>query len=249
MWYNVDRQKQKRNVIKMSEEKTTIDGTQTSNTDDDEKQKIRNFAVIVYPDSKFLNPKWRENLERLGHKSIISPLHDKDVYDSDVIDENGNIKYKKGDLKKPHYHICVFRANATTLKSCKKAMKANIDSSIDWVEILRGTPNASYDYMSHKNAPEKHQYKQDEVVCLNGFNPIDYVKQSRSEKINLTKEIYIYIENNEIDEFSDLIQMLIMEEKEELLEYVSNHAYFIDKIITSLRNKNLNAKKQRNEKK
>lgn len=233
----------------MSEEKTTIDGTQTCNTDNDEKQKIRNFAVIVYPDSKFLNPKWRENLERLGHKAIISPIHDKDLYDRDVIGDNGDIKHKKGDLKKPHYHVCVFRTNATTLKSCKKTMQANIDSSIDWIEILRGTPNASYDYMSHKNAPEKHQYKQDEVVCLNGFNPIDYVKQSRSEKINLTKDIYIYIENNEIEEFSDLIQMLIMEEKEELLEYVSNRAFFVDKIITSLRNKNLNAKKHRNEKK
>lgn len=245
---SIDKNK-KRNVIKMSEEKTTIDVTQKSNTDDDEKQKIRNFAVIVYPDSKSLNPKWRENLQRLGHKAIISPIHDKDVYDTDVIDDNGNIKYKKGDLKKPHYHICVFRANATTLKSCKKTMKANIDSSIDWIEVLRGTPNASYDYMSHKNAPDKHQYNQEEVVCLNGFNPIDYVKQSRSEKINLTKEIYIYIENNEIEEFSDLIQMLIMEEKEELLEYVSNRAFFVDKILTSLRNKNLNAKKQRNEKK
>ena len=233
----------------MSEEKTTIDGTQTCNTDNDEKQKIRNFAVIVYPDSKFLNPKWRENLERLGHKAIISPIHDKDLYESDVIGDNGDIKHKKGDLKKPHYHVCVFRTNATTLKSCKKTMQANIDSSIDWIEILRGTPNASYDYMSHKNAPEKHQYKQDEVVCLNGFNPLDYVKQSRSEKINLTKEIYIYIENNEIEEFSDLIQMLIMEEKEELLEFVSNRAFFVDKIITSLRNKNLNAKKHRNEKK
>ena len=233
----------------MSEEKTTIDGTQTCNTDNDEKQKIRNFAVIVYPDSKFLNPKWRENLERLGHKAIISPIHDKDLYESDVIGDNGDIKHKKGDLKKPHYHVCVFRTNATTLKSCKKTMQANIDSSIDWIEILRGTPNASYDYMSHKNAPEKHQYKQDEVVCLNGFNPIDYVKQSRSEKINLTKEIYIYIENNEIEEFSDLIQMLIMEEKEELLEYVSNRAFFVDKIITSLRNKNLNAKKTSERKK
>ena len=233
----------------MSEEKTTIDGTQTCNTDNDEKQKIRNFAVIVYPDSKFLNPKWRENLERLGHKAIISPIHDKDLYESDVIGDNGDIKHKKGDLKKPHYHVCVFRTNATTLKSCKKTMQANIDSSIDWIEILRGTPNASYDYMSHKNAPEKHQYKQDEVVCLNGFNPLDYVKQSRSEKINLTKEIYIYIENNEIEEFSDLIQMLIMEEKEELLEYVSNRAFFVDKIITSLRNKNLNAKKTSERKK
>lgn len=221
----------------MAEEKITIDGTQTSNTDNDEKQKIRNFAVIVYPDSKFLNPKWRENLERLGHKAIISPLHDKDTYDTDIYDKDGNIKHLKGDLKKPHYHICVFRKNATTLKSCKKTMIDNIDSSIDWVEILRGTPNASYDYMSHKNAPSKAQYNQEEVVCLNGFNPIDYVTQTRSEKINLTKEIYIYIENNGLYEFSDLIQMLIMEEKEELLEYVSNRAFFVDKILSSMRNK------------
>lgn len=233
----------------MSEEKTTIDGTQTCNTDNDEKQKIRNFAVIVYPDSKFLNPKWRENLERLGHKAIISPIHDKDLYESDVIGDNGDIKHKKGDLKKPHYHVCVFRTNATTLKSCKKTMQANIDSSIDWIEILRGTPNASYDYMSHKNAPHKAQYNQEDVICLNGFSPFDYQKQTRTDKLNCTKEIYIYIENNTIEEFSDLIQLLIMEQKDDLLEYVANHAFFIDKIITSLRNKNLNAKKTSERKK
>ena len=128
-------------------------------------------------------------------------------------------------------------------------MSANVDSSIKYVEVLRGTIQASYDYMSHKNAPQKAQYKEDDVVCLNGFNPFDYQKQSRSDKLNCTKEIYIYIENNTIEEFSDLIQLLIMDEKDELLEYVANHAFFVDKIITSLRNKNLNAKKQRNEKK
>lgn len=221
----------------MAEEKTTVDGTQTTSIKDNGNTKVRNFSVIVYPDSKFLNPKWRENLELLGHKSIISPIHDKDVFESDVLDENGNIKYKKGDLKKPHYHICVFRKNATTLNSCIKHMKDNIDSSITFVKILSGTIQANFDYMSHKNAPSKAQYNQEEVVCLNGFNPIDYVTQTRSEKINLTKEIYIYIENNGLEEFSDLIQMLIMEEKEDLLEYVSNRAFFVDKILTSIRNK------------
>ena len=233
----------------MAEEKTTVDGTQT-NEEEDGKQKVRNFGDIVYPDSTALNPNWRENLERLGHKAIISPLHDNDVYDNDVIDKkDGSVKHKKGELKKPHYHVCVFRENATTLNSCKNTMKKNVDSSIDWIEVLRGTIKASYDYMSHKNAPHKAQYKEEDIICLNGFNAFDYQKQSRTDKLNCTKEIYIYIENNTVEEFSDLIQLLIMEEKDELLEYVANHAFFIDKIITSLRNKNRTAKKAERTKK
>lgn len=220
------------------------DETHTNN--EELKQKVRNFAVIVYPDSTTLKADWRENIERLGHKAIISPIHDKDVYDKDIIDGDGNIKHKKGDLKKPHYHVCVFRENATTLKSCINTMSLNVDSSIKRVEILRGTIQASYDYMSHKNAPKKAQYKEEDITCLNGFNSFDYQKQSRSDKLNCTKEIYIYIENNEIEEFSDLIQLLIMEEKDELLGYVASHAYFIDKIITSKRNKNIKLTKQRN---
>ena len=234
--------KNKKDVLKMAEEKTTVDGTQ-----EDGKQKVRNFGVIVYPDSTTLNVNWRENLERLGHKAIISPIHDNDVYDKDIIDDDGNIKHKKGDLKKPHFHVCVFRENATTLKSCIKTMSLNVDSSIKCVEILRGTIQSSYDYMSHKNAPHKAQYNQDDILCLNGFNVFDYQKYSRSDKLNCTKEIYIYIENNTVEEFSDLIQLLIMEEKDELLEYVANHAFFVDTIITSFRNKNRNSKK--NEKK
>lgn len=233
----------------MAEEKTTVERIQNSVADEEKKQKVRNFAVIVYPDSTTLKSEWRENIERLGHKAIISPIHDKDVYDKDITDSDGNITHKKGDLKKPHYHVCVFRENATTLKSCINTMSLNVDTSIKRVEILRGTIQASYDYMSHKNAPHKAQYKQEDVVCLNGFNPFDYQKQTRTDKLNLTKEIYIYIENNTIEEFSDLIQLLIMEEKDDLIEYVANHAFFIDKIITSLRNKNRNAKKQRNKKK
>lgn len=217
----------------MAEEKTTVDRTQKAVTDEEKKQKVRNFAVVVYPDSTTLNANWRENLAALGHKAIISPIHDKDI------DNNGL-------PKKPHYHVCVFRENATTWNSCVKTMSANVDSSIKYVEVLRGTIQASYDYMSHKNAPQKAQYNQDDIVCLNGFSPFDYQKQSRTDKLNVTKEIYIYIENNDIEEFCDLMQLLIMEEKDELLEYVANHAYFIDKIITSMRNKNRNAKKQRN---
>ena len=224
-----------RRCIIMADEKTTVDRTQKSVSEEEKKQKVRNFSVIVYPDSTTLNNSWRQNLQALGHKAIISPIHDKDL------DNNGL-------PKKPHYHVCVFRDNSTTWNSCVKTMAANIDSSIKYVEVLRGTMQASYDYMSHKNAPHKAQYKQEEVVCLNGFNPFDYQKQSRTDKLNCTKEIYIYIENNSVEEFSDLIQLLIMEEKDELLEYVANHAFFIDKIITSLRNKNRNTKKQRNEK-
>lgn len=219
----------------MADEKTTVDRTQKTVTDEEKKQKVRNFAVVVYPDSTTLNKNWRENLHALGHKAIISPIHDKDI------DNNGL-------PKKPHYHVCIFRENATTWNSCVKTMSANVDSSIKYVEVLRGTIQASYDYMSHKNAPQKAQYKEEDVVCLNGFSPFDYQKQTRTDKLNCAKEIYIYIENNVVEEFSDLIQLLIMEEKDELLEYVASHAFFIDKIITSLRNKNLKAKKQNNEK-
>ena len=231
--------KRKKDVKKMAEEKTVVDRTQEVNkipTEDEKKSKVRNYTFHVYPDSTTLNKNWRENIERWGHKAIISPIHDKDTFEN-------------GLPKKPHFHVCVFRENATTLKSCIRTAGLDVDSSIKYVEILRGTPSASYDYMFHKNAPSKAQYKEEDVVCLNGFSPFDYVKQTRTDKLNCTKEIYIYIENNTIEEFSDLIQLLIMEEKDELLEYVANHAFFIDKIITSLRNKNLNAKKQRNEKK
>ena len=80
----------------MAEEKTTIERTQKTLTDEDKKQKVRNYAVVVYPDSTTLNKNWRENLVSLGHKAIISPIHDKDL------DNNGL-------PKKPHYHVCIFR--------------------------------------------------------------------------------------------------------------------------------------------
>jgi len=81
---------------------------------------------------------------------------------------------------------------------------------------------------------------------LNGFDILDYTSQSRKDKINVTKEIYIYIENNDISEFAELIQSLIMTGQDELLEYVSNHAYFIDKILSSIKYMNKNKRGSKN---
>ena len=54
--------KNKKDVLKMAEEKTTVERTQTKVvTDDEKKQKVRNFAVVVYPDSTTLNENWRDN--------------------------------------------------------------------------------------------------------------------------------------------------------------------------------------------
>ena len=50
MCYNVDRQKQKRNVINMAEEQTTVERTQEKiPTEEEKKSKVRNFTFHVYP--------------------------------------------------------------------------------------------------------------------------------------------------------------------------------------------------------
>lgn len=198
-------------------------------TEQEKKKKSRNWTFILYPDSEGLKADWKQGIIGYGAKAIISPIHDKD-------------KDKDGKTKKAHYHICIFRSTPTSKKAIEEYVKEKIDPKIYGVKKIYSTVLAVYEYMYHKNNPEKAQYNESDIECINGFDILDYTSQTRKDKINVTKEIYIYIENNNINEFAELIQSLIMNGQDELLEYVSNHAYFIDKILSSMKYMNKNKK-------
>lgn len=222
-------------IIERTQEEHETDEITKEETEQEKKKKSRNWTFILYPDSVGLKSDWKQAIINYGAKSIISPIHDSD-------------KDNSGNIKKAHYHVCIFRSTPTSKNAIEEYVKENIDPKIYAVKKIYSTVSAVYDYMYHKNNPEKAQYQESDIVCLNGFDILDYTSQSRKDKINVTKEIYIYIENNDISEFAELIQSLIMNEQDEMLEYVSNHAYFIDKILTSMKYMN-NKSKNRNGKK
>ena len=122
--------------------------------------KKRNWVFLVYPDSAPSD--WVSVLQSTGLSCAISPLHDRDVNPT-------------GEPKKPHYHVIACYSGPTSynvVKSLTDGLNAPIPQPL---EQVRGY----YRYLTHKDNPEKAQYCESDIRCLNGFDLADFCELSK----------------------------------------------------------------------
>jgi len=183
-----------------------------------QKMKKRNWAFLAYPESA---PKdLFEQLTKTGLQIAISPLHDKD-------------KLEDGTPKKPHWHIILIYNGPTSfnvVKNLTDSFNAPIPIPLEGV---RGY----YRYFTHKDSPEKFQYDEKDIVCLNGFSIMDFVELTKSEVQKTIKELQKTIQEKKIFEYADLMDLLLESGTDSEYDVASNHTYFFDKYISSRRNK------------
>ena len=94
-----------------------------------------------------------------------------------------------------------------------------------------------YRYLTHKDNPEKHQYNESNIETLNGFNIDDYVDLTYSEVNSICISIQKLIIDNNILEYSVLLDYLLHNELFTELQVASNHTLLFNTYITSRRNK------------
>lgn len=153
--------------------------------------KKRNWAFVLYPESA---PKdWVEQLRQSGIQCAISPLHDKDVDPT-------------GTPKKAHYHIILVYGNPTTFNNVKSFTNGKLGQTIPQpLEQVRGY----YRYLTHEDNPEKVQYSKADIQTLNGFDISDFCEMSKSEVTKITRDIVAFVRENDIDEYSELIEIIV----------------------------------------
>ena len=180
--------------------------------------KKRNWAFVVYPES--LPQDWLEILQSTGAPIAISPLHDADLN----ADESE---------KKPHYHIIICYGGPTSFNVVRKITERVNGTIPIALEQVRGY----YRYLTHEDNPEKAQYDKSDIKLLNGFNIADFTELTKSEVMKLKKEILKSIRDNDLTEYSDLIDLLEMEEnnRPEALEVATNHTFFFNAYLKSRR--------------
>ena len=179
--------------------------------------KKRNWAFVAYPESMPTN--WLEILQETGAPIAISPLHDKDLN----ADEHE---------KKAHYHFIICYGGPTSFNVVKRLTdKLNAPIPIA-LEQIRGY----YRYFTHKDNPEKHQYDESEIKCLNGFAITDFVELSKSEVVKIKYDILDLIEKNGFCEYYDLIEFL-KNDNIERLEIAMNNTLFFNTYLKSKRHK------------
>lgn len=180
--------------------------------------KKRNWAFVLYPESAPAD--WLEQLRLTGLQCAISPLHDIDLNPT-------------GEPKKAHYHIILCYSGPTSYNVVKTLTDKLNQPIPQALEQVRGY----YRYLTHKDNPEKAQYSESDIRTLNGFNISDYVELTKSEVIEIKKNLQQLIRNLDLLEYSDFMDYL--QDNELNLEYdvASCNTYFFEKYITSRRNK------------
>ncbi len=179
--------------------------------------KKRYWAFILYEESAPTN--WRELLQQTGIQCAISPLHDKDVNADNT-------------PKKPHYHIILCYEGPTTYNNVLSLTSSLGQPIPQPLEQIRGY----YRYLIHKDNPEKYQYNEWEITTINGFDIKDYLGLTANQVVACLKELSHIIDDNNIIEYSTLIQLLRDDETmQELLDVACNKTIFLNTYITSRR--------------
>lgn len=180
--------------------------------------KKRNWAFIVYLDSAPEN--WRDILQETGLLFAISPYHDKDVNPD-------------GTLKKPHYHVIACWDGPTTYNNALNVTKLVNATVPQPLEQIRGY----YRYFTHMDNPEKYQYDSKEIFTINGFNIDNYVDYTYTEINKFIRDLQSFIRNNNITEYSDLLDILLDNDLYDLWDIAHNHTVLFNTYLSSRRNK------------
>lgn len=162
------------------------------------------FAFILYPDC----PEHLKILEYVrGYLSDIMDvawiLHDRDRWDEDVT-EGDQLLHKKGDVKKPHYHV-VYRPNTSTVAGQIKFWGGLLQKVVG-VENIQG----QIIYLLHKDFPSrinefKAEYSPDELHCADKWRA--YVVGQNSHFVELSDLVDI-IDRSPHGTVGDLVRYL-----------------------------------------
>jgi hypothetical protein len=180
--------------------------------------KKRNWAFVVYPES--LPEGWLDLLRETGLQCAISPLHDKD-------------KEPTGEVKKAHYHVIACYSGPTSYNVVKGLTEQLHAPGPQALEQVRGY----YRYLTHKDNPEKAQYSENDIQTLNGFYIGDFVELTKSEVLNIKRELLTLIREADILEYSDFLNLLQDSDMVQQFDVASSNTLFFDRYISSRRNK------------
>jgi len=158
--------------------------------------KKRHWAFVLYPESAPAD--WFDRLERSGLRGEISPLHDQDE------NPEPNPETGRNEMKKAHYHVMLCYDGPTTYNAVKALTDSLNCPRPQPLESVRG-----YDrYLTHQDNPEKHQYERADVRAFGGFNIMDYVELTSSEKLALRVKVMDIIREADLVEYSELLDLL-----------------------------------------
>lgn len=181
--------------------------------------KGRCWAFVGYPESMPSN--WFELLQNTGLPIAVSPLHDKDINPD-------------GSPKKAHFHFLCYYENPTTFNNVKENVCDVINATIP---IKLESMVGMYRYHLHLDNPDKYQYDDRLRTFINGFDVSRVTALTTTEVKKILIDLQNFIKDNDIIEYSDLLDLLLDNEFFNMLEVAQNHTILLNTYITSRRHK------------
>lgn len=177
-------------------------------------KKTRSWTLIVYPESAPDN--WRSIIDEEHIGWVESPLHDKDLNPD-------------GDPKKPHWHVLLLFDGPTTFSNAKRIADA-VNSPIPQAV---GSARGMVRYMIHMDNPEKYQYSIDDIVAHGGVDVQSFFELTATNRLNVLKDIVLYVYENHVTSFSDLVYTAIST-SDDWFNIVANYnTLFLNKLVDS----------------
>lgn len=178
-------------------------------------QKVRYCAFLVYPESAPQD--WKQRLKDSHGSYAISPLHEPAE-------------------EKPHYHVIYKHSGPARIEVLEKCIPGGIAAN-GYVEPVN-SPRNYQRYLIHLDDPDKQQFEggSNEIETINGF-PLDLSRDySKAELQGFRSQIFEAIRDNEMVEYSELLDYLMDSGEVDLLDYASNHTILFNTYLTSRRN-------------
>lgn len=181
--------------------------------------KGRSWAFVGYPESMPSN--WFELLQNIGLPIAVSPLHDNDINPD-------------GSPKKAHFHFLCYYENPTTFNNVKENVCDLINATIP---IKLESMVGMYRYHLHLDNPDKYQYDDRFRTFINGFDVSRVTSLTTTEVKKILIDLQNFIKDNDIIEYSDLLDLLLDNDLLNMLEVAQNHTILLNTYITSRRHK------------
>jgi len=175
--------------------------------------RARYWAFEVYPESAVSD--WQEALRDTHVPCAISPLHNRDFN-------------KDGTPTKPHHHVMLYFHGKISMGPVLEIVESlNAPKYVERVASGSGY----FEYLWHKNDPDKAQYNQEDVKLLNGFVVPEGHERSYRETLAIQKNIQRFIRERGIIRYNNLMDALLDADLEVEYEVASQRTMFFNAFI------------------
>ncbi len=197
-------------------------------------EKSRYFTGIIYVDEV------RSDYEKVLRDSLLmfllSPIHTPDPIE-EYDESTGGITFK---TLKRHRHVLYKHPNTVGLNGAKNAIPKGIIAN-EHLEMVT-SPNNLARYFCHLDQPEKQQWvgqkPQDLLAVFNNY-PLDLTRElTHQEQLNLMRELVVYMRDNNLTEYADLLDALMDSRDWEMFDFAAHNAMVCRTYLASVRHRN-----------